>query len=148
MANISIYELRLVKEGEEQYNVDEQITNPETAVKIINKIFDLENKAEEEMIMMTLDNKNKATGLFKISKGTINSTIVHPREIFKRAVLHNANCIMIFHNHPSGNLEPSQEDIKITNRLADSGTLLGIKLLDHIIISREGHLSFKGKKLL
>ena len=148
MTNISIYELRLVKEGKEQYNVDEQITNPETAVKIINKIFDLENKAEEEMIMMTLDNKNKATGLFKISKGTINSTIVHPREIFKRAVLHNANCIMIFHNHPSGNLEPSQEDIKITNRLADSGTLLRIKLLDHIIISREGHLSFKGKKLL
>lgn len=148
MTNISIYELRLVKEREEQYNVDEQITNPETAVKIINKIFDLENKAEEEMVMMTLDTKNKATGLFKISKGAINSTIVHPREIFKRAVLNNANCIMIFHNHPSGDLEPSQEDIKITNRLADSGTLLGIKLLDHIIISREGHLSFKGKNLL
>ena len=148
MTNISIYELRLVKEGKEQYNVDEKITNPETAVKIINKIFDLENKAEEEMVMMTLDTKNKATGLFRISKGTINASMVHPREIFKRAMLHNANSIMLFHNHPSGSLEPSQEDIKITNRLADSGTLLGIKLLDHIIISREGHLSFKGKKLL
>ena len=148
MTNISIYELRLVKEGKEQYNVDEQITNPETAVKIINKIFDLENKAEEEMVMMTLDTKNKATGLFRISKGTINASMVHPREIFKRAMLHNANSIMLFHNHPSGDLDPSQEDINTTNRLADSGTLLGIKLLDHIIISREGHLSFKGKKLL
>lgn len=148
MTNISIYELRLVKEGKEQYNVDEKITNPETAVKIINKIFDLENKAEEEVVMMTLDAKNKATGLFRISKGTISASMVHPREIFKRAMLHNAYSIMLFHNHPSGGLDPSQEDINITNRLADSGTLLGIKLLDHIIISREGHLSFKGKKLL
>lgn len=148
MTNISIYELRLVKEGKEQYNADEKITNPETAVKIVNEVFDLENKAEEEMVMMTLDTKNKATGLFRISKGTISASMVHPREIFKRAMLHNANSIMLFHNHPSGDLDPSQEDIDTTNRLADSGTLLGIKLLDHIIISREGHLSFKGKKLL
>ena len=148
MTNISIYELKLVKEGKEQYKVDEKITNPETAAKIINEIFDLENKAEEEMVMMTLDTKNKVTGLFRISKGTINASMVHPREIFKRAMLHNANSIMLFHNHPSGDLDPSQEDINTTNRLADSGTLLGIKLLDHIIISREGHLSFKAKRLL
>lgn len=148
MTNISIYELRLVKEGKEQYNVEEKITDPETAVKIVNEIFDLENKAEEEMVMMTLDTKNKATGLFRISKGTINQTIVHPREIFKRAMLHNANSIMLFHNHPSGDLKPSQEDINVTNRLADSGRLLGIKVLDHIIISREGHLSLVRENLL
>jgi len=148
MTNISIYELRIVKEGKEQYEVEEKITSPEIAVKTINEIFDLENKAEEEMVMMTLDTKNKATGLFRISKGTINASMVHPREIFKRAMLHNANSIMLFHNHPSGDLDPSQEDINTTNRLADSGTLLGIKLLDHIIISREGHLSFKAKRLL
>jgi len=148
MTNISIYELRLVKEGKEQYNVDEKITNPETAVKIVNEVFDLENKAEEEMIMITLDTKNKPTGLFRISKGTISASMVHPREVFKRAVLHNANSIMLFHNHPSGGLTPSSEDINVTNRLNDCGNLLGIKLLDHIIISREGYLSFKGKKLL
>ena len=148
MTNISIYELRIVKEGKEQYEVEEKITSPEIAVKTINEILDLENKAEEEMVMMTLDTKNKVTGLFRISKGTINASMVHPREIFKRAMLHNANSIMLFHNHPSGDLDPSQEDINTTNRLADSGTLLGIKLLDHIIISREGNLSFKAKRLL
>lgn len=60
------------------------------------------------MVMLTLDTKNKATGLFRISKGTINASMVHPREIFKRAVLHNANSIMLFHNHPSGDLKPSR----------------------------------------
>ena len=148
MNNISIYELKLVKERNEQYKVEERITEPGVAAKIVNEVFDLENKAEEEMVMMALDTKNKPTGLFRISKGAINQTVVHPREIFKRAMLHNANSIMLFHNHPSGDLKPSQEDINVTNRLADSGTLLGVQLLDHIIISREGHLSFKTKGLL
>lgn len=148
MTSVSIYELRIVKEGKEQYEVEEKITSPEIAVKIVNEVFDLENKAEEEMVMLTLDTKNRATGLFRISKGALNQTIVHPREIFKRAMLHNANSIMLFHNHPSGDLKPSQEDINVTNRLADSGALLGIQLLDHIIISREGHLSLKEENLL
>jgi DNA repair protein RadC len=69
-----------------------------------------------------------------ISQGNLNSSIIHPREVFKNAILSNANSIILVHNHPSGDINPSKEDIEVTKRLREVGNLLGIKVLDHVII--------------
>ena len=78
----------------------------------------------------------------EIYKGTIDSVTIHPREIFKEAIKESASFIIIMHNHPSGDTTPSKEDIEITNRLMQVGQIVGIKVLDHIIISNESYYSF------
>ena len=79
----------------------------------------------------------------------MNASIVHPREVFKRALLQNANSIILLHNHPSGDPKPSKEDVDITNRLIESGDLLGIRVLDHIIIGDENnYISLKQENLI
>jgi len=83
-----------------------------------------------------------------ISMGTINQSIVHPREVFAGAVHHHAASILVAHNHPSGSIEPSREDVAVTRRLAEAGELMGIPLLDHLIVTEEDCLSFKEKGLL
>ena len=77
-----------------------------------------------------------------ITIGIANQTLIHPREVFQRAILIGATALVVAHNHPSGSVEPSQEDISVTNRLKEAGTLLGIQLLDHVIVS-----DFKFKSL-
>ena len=81
-------------------------------------------------------------------RGTINTSLVHPREVFKRALLNNASNIMVAHNHPSGDPNPSKEDIQITERLKEAGNLLGINLLDHIIVGEDKYISLKEKGVL
>lgn len=83
-----------------------------------------------------------------VSKGNLNSSIVHPREIFKRAVLNNAASIICMHNHPSGDPTPSQNDIDITKRIDEAGELMGIPLLDHVIIGDGTYISLKEKMLI
>ena len=95
------------------------------------------------MWLITLDTKNNITGIFTVSTGSLNASIVHPREVFKRAVLQNAASIIICHNHPSGDPTPSQEDINTTKRIYDAGKILGIELLDHIIIGDNDYISLK-----
>ena len=80
--------------------------------------------------------------------GSLNASIVHPREVFKNAVKKSANSIIAMHNHPSGDPAPSKEDIDITKRISKAGELLGITLLDHIIIGDHQYISFKEEKLL
>jgi DNA repair protein RadC len=104
--------------------------------------------AEESMVMITLDTKNNITGLFTVSQGSLNSSIVHPREIYKRAILQNAASIIIAHNHPSGDTTPSQEDIAVTKRISEAGKLLGIELLDHIIVGDIGFCSLKERGII
>lgn len=74
--------------------------------------------------------------------------MTHPREVFKPAILHNAAAIICFHNHPSGDPEPSKEDIKITNCLVKAGKIIGIKILDHIIVSDDGYVSLKERRVM
>ncbi|HOI43214.1 MAG TPA: JAB domain-containing protein, partial [Elusimicrobiales bacterium] len=83
-----------------------------------------------------------------VSIGTLNYNLVHPREVFEPAVKNLAAGVIVAHNHPSGCLEPSDEDISLTKRLAEAGRLLGIELLDHVIVAKGGWLSFKEKGLL
>lgn len=98
------------------------------------------------MILLCLDSKNQPTAINTVSIGCLNSSIVHPREVFKVAILSNSASIIVYHNHPSGDIKPSKDDINITQRLKESGKILGIDLIDHIIVgSNEMYYSFKEK---
>ncbi|SDZ27190.1 DNA repair protein RadC [Proteiniborus ethanoligenes] len=98
---------------------------------------------EERVIAILLNTKNKVISHTTISVGSLNSSIIHPREFFAPAVRLRAHSIIAAHNHPSGDLTPSKEDIEITKRLKDSGNVLGIKLLDHIIVGDNKYVSLK-----
>ena len=145
MKNINFLSCKLVKEKTTRYDVNNTLTSPETAYKFIECVCELSSEPEENLMMLTLSTKNTVTGVFTVSKGSLNSSLVHPREVYKRALLNNANSIMIFHNHPSGDPAPSREDIAITKRLEEAGKIIGIKLLDHLIIGDERFTSLREK---
>lgn len=97
---------------------------------------------KEHFVVLLLDSKNKIIKKEIISIGTLNSTLIHPREIFRSAIRENANSIILAHNHPSGDPTPSDDDCKITSRLKEVGELLDIKVLDHVIIGGDKWYSF------
>lgn len=140
MITISVSKIKLVRESNHRYNVgDKHLNSPEAAVEVINTVLDLEHEAQEVLAEILLDNRNKITGIMEISRGSLNSSIVHPREVFRGAILHNAAGIILVHNHPSGEVIPSREDLKVTKMIKDAGKILDIQLLDHIIIGSEGN---------
>ena len=98
-------------------------------------------------LTLHLDGKNRIIALDMVSIGSLNQSIVHPRELFKTALLSSAAAIIMVHNHPTGDPTPSREDIDITRRIKEAGEILGVKLLDHIIIG-SSYLSFVGRGLL
>ncbi len=146
--NINIVRIMAVKEKSLKYGTD-NIKNPETAIDLARLYFEERcNNDRENFLIMCLDAKNKITALNLNSTGTLNSTIVHPREVFKAAILANTAAIILAHNHPSGDPNPSREDIDLTNRLAEAGKILGIEILDHIIIGDGNSVSLKAKGLI
>lgn len=98
--------------------------------------------AQEEFWVASLNAKHRVRGLDMISRGSLTQSTVHPREVFKAAMLHNSAAIVVIHNHPSGDPTPSTEDQEITKRLRVVGELLGIRVLDHVIIAGAKHFSF------
>lgn len=116
---------------------------------LVNLLMDeMRYLCKEYFKIAILDTKNQILAIENISIGTLNASIVHPRDVFKIAIKRNANSIILIHNHPSGDPNPSNEDISITNRLIDAGNLIGIKVLDHIIIGDNKYISFKEKNLV
>ena len=116
-------------------NAPEWIKTRFTCPSDIFEMFsDLQHETKEIFITLHLDNKNRIVCFDRVSVGSLNQSIVHPREVFKTACLSNAAAIILIHNHPSGDPTPSKEDIAITNRLKEAGDIMGIKILDHIII--------------
>ena len=142
------YRLELVKEESHKYEVETRISCPKDIYEVLTKVCRIQCNAEEVFILITLNTKNIVTGYFEVHRGTINTSLVHPREVFKRALLNNASNIMVAHNHPSGDPNPSKEDIQITERLKEAGNLLGINLLDHIIGGEDKYISLKEKGIL
>lgn len=98
---------------------------------------------EEIFKTVLLNTKNEIITDIDVSHGTLNSSLVHPREVFKQAIKKSANKIILIHNHPSGNVEPSNEDMHITDRLIECGKIIGIEVIDHIIIGDGIYYSFK-----
>ena len=142
------YRLELVKEESHKYEVETRISCPKDIYEVLTKVCRIQCNAEEVFILITLNIKNIVTGYFEVHRGTINTSLVHPREVFKRALLNNASNIIVAHNHPSGDPNPSKEDIQITERLKEAGNLLGINLLDHIIVGEDKYISLKEKGVL
>ena len=105
-------------------------------------------RKQEYFLAITLDGAHVPIKKNVISRGLVNRTIIHPREVYRKAISQNAVAIIIAHNHPSGNVEPSEEDKEITQRLHEAGTVIGISLLDHIIFTKDGYYSFLEKGLL
>lgn len=130
----------LVKEKAFNYQCD-SLDNPKSIVKMLNEYFHLNKMAEEYLYMIALDTKCHPLGVFEVSHGTVNSSLVSPREVFIRAILCGATYIILSHNHPSGVVTPSKEDREVYKRIKESGKLIGIELLDNIIIG-DGYYSF------
>lgn len=140
MVNINIYTVKQIKEKGVRCDLESRvIRSPRDAYFAIEAVLDLEHEACEKFGILTLNTKNYITGLHVISIGTLNSAVVHPREVFKAAILNNAASLICFHNHPSGDPTPSPEDVNLTRGLIDAGRLIGIDVLDHVIIGAEGN---------
>lgn len=133
---------RLFKEKSEK---EIYINSPEDIVKELAHIR--ENK-KENFVVLYLDARNKLIYKETVSIGSLNANLVHPREVFEPAVRYLAAQIVLAHNHPSGDPEPSEDDLVITKKLVESGKILGIEIFDHIIVVKDGFFSFKNKNLL
>jgi DNA repair protein RadC len=97
---------------------------------------------QEKFMVLSLDSKNRLIRMHVVSIGTVDSTIVHPRDVFRNAIADNARSVILVHNHPSGDPSPSPEDTSVTRRLADASDILGIPILDHVIIGDGEEYSF------
>ena len=123
-----------------QFEVSERpiIDSPEKAVE---QLVDIRDKKQEYFVCLTLDGANRLIAKRIITIGTLTASLVHPREVFAEAIADRAASVIVAHNHPSGNLEPSQADREVTKRLKDAGELLGIELIDHVVITQECYKS-------
>jgi DNA repair protein RadC len=140
--------LQLGRRMEEQPQTNEQpvIKGPEDVDRLLrNKLSD---KKKEHFAIIMLDTRNRLIRDTDISVGTLDASLVHPREVFKEAISASAASIMLVHNHPSGDPAPSDDDIRITKRLIEVGKLVDIEVLDHIIIGGEKWLSMKKEKII
>jgi len=114
------------------------IDSPEKAVE---QLSDIRDKKQEYFVCLTLDGANRLIAKRIITIGTLTASLVHPREVFADAITDRAASIIVAHNHPSGNLEPSQADEDVTTRLQNAGEVIGIKLIDHVIVSKAASVS-------
>ncbi|WP_144554312.1 RadC family protein [Peribacillus simplex] len=107
------------------------------------------NEDREVFLVMMLNTKNHVVGLHRAHVGSLNASVVHPRDVLKCAILNNAASLIVSHQHPSGDPTPSMEDIEVTKRLAEAGKIIGIEVLDHLIVSHTGkYVSLKEKGYL
>lgn len=121
-----------------------ELSDPKNVHKLIYS--KLKNYTREHFYLITVNTRNFAT--HEISIGTLTTSLVHPREVFSEAIKHNAAGVIFAHNHPSGNTQPSDADIKTTRELIIAGNILGIKVLDHIIVTKSHYFSFKENGLI
>ncbi len=125
---------RLFKRG------DIKITGPKDVADLCK---DMRNLQQEHFAVITLNGANCVIARRTVFIGTLNQAVVHPREIFADAITDRAAAVILVHNHPSGNLEPSAEDLFMTKKLVDVGSMVGINVLDHVIVTDRGHYGFK-----
>lgn len=148
MSFIKIQKIQLVREGSLKVPKEyKKIMSPKDAKKIFEMYLDGADR--EILVCLCLNTKNHVVNIGTVSVGSLNASIVHPREVFKTAILSNSASIILAHNHPSGDPTPSKEDIGITHRIKEGGKILGIDLLDHIILGDDGNfISLKTKGII
>jgi DNA repair protein RadC len=123
-----------------------KISSPKDFFELFQPIF--KEEPVENFIVVWLSSANRVIGFEKVSVGNLNSSIVDPRSVFRSAIVSNSASIIVAHNHPSGNNEPSEEDISITKKLVESGKLLGVHVFDHIIFAEDTYTSFVERRLI
>lgn len=130
--------------------VDTSNTKPtiQTPKDVIAQVSYLKNLKKENFVVLYLNSRNELLSKETISIGTLNANLVHPREVFEPAIRNFASSVVFVHNHPSGDPEPSEDDVKITKQLVEAGKIMGIEVIDHLIIASEKYLSFKEEKLI
>jgi len=143
---LTVYRVMLVRERQIPSYEHQFRSSADAARMLATYLADVDR---EHFVVCMLDQKNHVIGIHTVSMGSLTASIVHPREVFKAAILANAATILCGHNHPSGDPQPSKEDRAITHRLAEAGKLLGINVVDHIIIGGAGkYFSFADEGLL
>ena len=140
------YRIMLVKESEDTFTKYPKFQNSSELFESFQKEFSMLDR--EHFFMITLDSKNRTIGYHTISIGSLSTSIVHPREVFKPAILDNSAAVIFLHNHPSGDPAPSFEDRECTKRLTSAAQILGVKVLDHIIFGETDYYSFADTGLL
>jgi len=150
-----IIRLKQIKAVYETFKVGEDVSrylgagNRFTApIQIYETFSYLMQETKENFVTLHLDGKNRIVCMDVVSVGSLNQSIVHPREVFKTACLSNAAAVILVHQHPTGDATPSREDIAITKRLSEAGEIMGIKVLDHIIVGDGEYVSFVERGLL
>ncbi len=126
---------------EKTFRYSSRCNTPKLIKEMLNTCFNLCNKAEEHVYLIALNTKLNVSGVFLISKGTINASICNPREILQRCFIVGASAFVIAHNHPSGDCSPSREDVETYNKLKEAGNIMGIQCLDSIILSNSDYYS-------
>lgn len=135
---------REIAEPSSKYKT-QRITSPATAMRYCLAEFTaLANHAvQEEFWLVTLDTKNQPIGTHQITVGTLRNSLVHPREVFRPAIADAANCIIVVHNHPSGDPTPSDQDLSVTERLESAAEIIGIPIIDHIVVAGDKAISIQ-----
>jgi len=133
--------VREIKAASNSYRSSEEVAKSEFAENLLKS-------DREKFICLHLNVKNQIISFEVVSTGSLTSSIVHPREVYKGAILSNAASVIFMHNHPSGDPKPSIDDIEITTRLEKAGNILGVDVLDHIIVSSGGFYSFRQNNLI
>ncbi|MBE5393853.1 JAB domain-containing protein [Brevibacillus borstelensis] len=143
---VNIVRVKMVREASFLYP-QRRIRMARDVVELFLKFLDETDR--EQFFLLCINTKNEPTALHTVSIGSLDASIVHPREVFKVAILSNAASVIVAHNHPSGDPTASQEDIQVTRKLQEAGELLGITLLDHVIVGTEGaYTSLKERGLM
>ncbi|MGX8124605.1 JAB domain-containing protein [Clostridioides difficile] len=143
---VDIVSIKMIKEKSIIYK-PRKVSSPKDAYDLFETF--MIDSDREKFLVACLNVKNEPVNISIVSIGTISSSLIHPREVMKTAILSNSNSIIVAHNHPSGNIIPSEEDKNITSRLVNVCDMLGIKLLDHIIIGEDDQFfSFKQNSLI
>lgn len=143
------YEVEVCETAAKPYGAKElvgaAIRGPEDVLAVCRKYA---TKDREHFVRLDLNARHEVMGVEIVSVGSLNASIVHPREVFKGALMAGAAAIVVVHNHPSGDPEPSEEDLSITKRLVQVGEMVGIAVLDHVILAKRGLVSLRARQLL
>lgn len=137
-------------ESSREFKVDgrKTYTNPDVVAEFIYSGLKLDRCADEYTYCLCLDIKGHLIGLFEVSHGTVNGTVVSPREVYQKALLLGAVSIILTHNHPSGDPTPSRDDITVTRKIKEAGKLVDVPLLDHVIVARSGYYSMQSEGVI
>lgn len=145
MHRIPVVKVELVREKNIMVEY-KQITSAEDVAKLLFSYLDRSDR--EHFVVLLLDTKHRILGINTVSIGILDASIVHPREVYKPAILTGANAIIVGHNHPSGDPTPSLEDVNVTKRLKEAGRIIGIELLDHIVVGSDSYVSLVERGLM